>query len=284
MGKSIVVRFDSLQEFYEEALTPVDGHDKSRFKTHLEEDNPKFRGLSLAEIEQSKDKCVKYLDLLTDFDLETNLGSASIERFMSESDGVDMSMERYMDGDPKCLIDIKKSKKAGRKGKYVTLYVNIAENAHINASDMLKRALFSTTLADILENQGFRVQILAVSDTRNSGWDLKTGENLDLVHIEIVLKKFEDPCMPSYILNGLGPWNCRFYEFAWYYGHIKPSWGLGQAVDVDIKGRNDCIVIGTGKCFTEESKKSMIESVSKQFIEDEDEDMYFDKVIGKAGV
>ena len=270
---SVIIRFNSLEELYEESSKTVNGCSIDSFKRNLSRNDPSFVGMTLEELPKNKFSCEKYIHLLKDFDMNQNLGSSGNEKIFSETDGYDMNMDKYYDGEPKCLIDVKKRKEKGKIGKYITLYVSICENCGVSPNSMLQRALFATKLADILEMQKYRVTIIATADVDHIAVD-ESGNEIDHMRVEIVLKKFEEPCIPSYVLCGLGPWIFRYYLFNFWYGHYKCHSGLGYTVNIDCGDRQDVVIINSGECFSDISKEKKIKEIEDKFIKSDENLLY----------
>ena len=95
------ININSLDEFYRECDN-IEGGDPAEINNIESNDDPSFRGLSTAEIYNSKYSYTKGLDNLKKIEKDINLGGRKHKYKYDDSDGDDMNFDRYIEGLP-CL-------------------------------------------------------------------------------------------------------------------------------------------------------------------------------------
>jgi hypothetical protein len=165
------IEYNSLDEFYADIDIVESTGNKQIWSKIAEEDEPEFRGISLEEIKKSKYFYKKGLDKLKEIDLDIQLGGTKKNYKWDEEDGDDFSIERLLDGLPSMHKRINNETIENNKnGKFITLYVSIAELGHVNYSDMLYKSYTAIQVIDYLENIGLKVKVIAFTNTKYLGF------------------------------------------------------------------------------------------------------------------
>jgi hypothetical protein len=86
--------------------------------------------------------------------------TARITREYNDTDGEDMDMERYHDGEERCLIRRKKILSTAGKGP-IKIVVNLSEDRRITTGQMLYKCYAATKLCSHYERTGRRCEIIA---------------------------------------------------------------------------------------------------------------------------
>lgn len=265
MGLDLKIKINSLPEFYQEADNVEIGGNYSDWEHHNKSDTPSFRGLSLAEIKESKWSYTKGLDNLKEIDKDIQLGGRKHVYKYDDSDGDDMNMDRYLEGLP-CMR--KRVQNHGKgTGKLVNLHISICENCWCSAKNLLIRSYTAMRIIDMLELQGYRVQVTAYADNKEPGYILRNGghEYIDTLQVEVVIKKFEDPLIKGQILTAISPWFFRYWMFKFWTAKFKMRDGLGQAISPVKEESISDIYIQTGEALTEPDAEKTITRISKLF-------------------
>lgn len=155
------ININSLDEFYRECDN-IEGGNPAEINNIENSDDPCFRGLSIAEIHDSKYSYTKGLDNLKKIEKDINLGGRKHKYKYDDSDGDDMNFDRYIEGLP-CLKKRIPTHGIGT-GKFVKLHISICENCWCSAQALMVRAYTAMRIIDMLESQGYRVQISAYAD------------------------------------------------------------------------------------------------------------------------
>lgn len=260
--KELIYEYDNITDFYEDALNPAPEGNASDLQSHLEEENPHFRGLSTEEIKKSKYCYLKGLDNLKELDLNLSLGGSKRKYIYDEFDGDDMNYDRLLDGFPAMRKRIKTH--GIGSGRLVNIYVVISENCNIGYSEMLNKAYTAMQIVDLLEGIGYRVAIYACGSTMDS-WGTWRDEKGVRYEVRVCLKKHEDSLNKGLILNGISPWFFRYYLFAHQKGRYKNGPGMGHATVLNLKQTKENIVINHGECLSKESAESKIKEIKELF-------------------
>ena len=228
-------------------------------------DNPCFRGLSIAEIHDSKYSYTKGLDNLKKIEKDINLGGRKHKYKYDDSDGDDMNFDRYIEGLP-CLKKRIPTHGIGT-GKFVKLHISICKNSWCSAQALMVRAYTAMRIIDMLESQGYRVQISAYADNEDPGYF--NEEPIGFLGVEVITKKFEDPLIKGQILTAISPWFFRYWMFKFWNAKFKMNWGYEHSVRPMKKETTSDIYIQTGEALTDEDAELTIERISKLFNKEE---------------
>ena len=129
------------------------------------------------------------------------------------------------------------------------------------------RAYTAMRIIDMLESQGYRVQISAYADNEDPGYF--NGEPIGFLGVEVTIKKFEDPLIKGQILTAISPWFFRYWMFKFWNAKFNMNFGYGHAVRPMKKETTSDIYIQTGEALTDEDAESTIERISKLFNKEE---------------
>ena len=263
--KKIQFSFSSLEdEFYRECYN-IEGGNPAEINNIENSDDPCFRGLSIAEIHDSKYSYTKGLDNLKKIEKDINLGGRKHKYKYDDSDGDDMNFDRYIEGLP-CLKKRIPTHGIGT-GKFVKLHISICKNCWCSAQALMVRAYTAMRIIDMLESQGYRVQISAYADNEDPGYF--NEEPIGFPGVEVIIKKFEDPLIKGQILAAISPWFFRYWMFKFWNAKFKMNWGYGHSVRPMKKETTSDIYIQTGEALTDEDAESTIERISKLFNKEE---------------
>lgn len=179
--------------------------------------------------------------------------------------GDDMNFDRYIEGLP-CLKKRIPTHGIGT-GKFVKLHISICKNCWCSAQALMVRAYTAMRIIDMLESQGYRVQISAYADNEDPGYF--NEEPIGFLGVEVIIKKFEDPLIKGQILTAISPWFFRYWMFKFWNAKFKMNWGYGHSVRPMKKETTSDIYIQTGEALTDEDAESTIERISKLFNKEE---------------
>lgn len=263
--------FSSLDRFYKEC-DEVEGtgnkigsstYDRNyeSWDEQNDRDHPSWVGLSKEEILKNKYLYKKGLDQLKVIEKDINLGGTKRSYKWDETDGDDMSYDRYLDDLP-CLKKRIRTLGSGR-GKMINIHVSVGENRGVTYREMLNRSYTVMRLIDYLESQGYRVGVYVYTDVRSLGY--YKGEKVRQLHVEIQVKKPEEPLIKGLILTCISPWMLRYHMFKLWTAKFKCSYGLGYSVNADYKDTDTDIYFRTGSCLDEESSENKLKILSKTF-------------------
>lgn len=258
------ININSLDEFYRECDN-IEGGNPAEINNIESNDDPSFRGLSTAEIYDSKYSYTKGLDNLKKIEKDINLGGRKHKYKYDDSDGDDMNFDRYIEGLP-CLKKRIPTHGIGT-GKFVKLHISICENCWCSAENLMIRAYTAMRIIDMLESQGYRVQISAYADNEDPGYF--NGEPIGFLGVEVIIKKFEDPLIKGQIITAISPWFFRYWMFKFWNAKFKMNWGYGHSVRPMKKETTSDIYIQTGEALTDEDAERTIKRISKLFNKEE---------------
>lgn len=260
--KELLYTYDNLQDFYDDALTPVPEGDRQDLKAHLQRDESCFRGMSLNEIQKNKYCYKKGLDSLKELELDINVGGSKRLFTYNEFDGDDLNYDRLLEGFPAMRKRVKTH--GVGSGRLINVYVVISENCCVGAEAMLNKAYTAIQIVDMLENMGYRVAVYACDSTLDA-WGKWRNEMCIRYEVRVCLKRHEDSLNKGLILNGISPWFFRYFIFAHQKGHYKNSPGMGKAIQMDLEQTKENIVINCGQCLDKESADRKIKEIETLF-------------------
>ena len=79
-----------------------------------------------------------------------------------EGDAVDI--DRYLEGDPECMLGYEESRATGA-AKFVKVAVDMGATSEIKAEALLWRGIIAAALVDLLENNGYRCEVIGYCHT-----------------------------------------------------------------------------------------------------------------------
>jgi hypothetical protein len=254
------ININSLDEFYRECDN-IEGGNPYEIDNIENNDDPSFRGLSLEKIHSSKYSYTEGLENLKKIEKDINLGGRKHKYKYDDSDGDDMNFDRYIEGLPslKRRIPIH----GVGTGKFVKLHISICENCWCSAKALMIRAYTAMRIIDMLESQGYRVQISAYADNENPG--TLNGQEVKYLGVEVVIKKFEDPLIKGQVLTAISPWFFRYWMFKFWNAKFMMNWGYGHSIRPIKKESTSDIYIQTGEALTEEDAEETIKRIKELF-------------------
>ena len=262
--------FSSLERFYHETNEIEETGCKTSDGTNygwdeMKKVNPNWVGLSKDEIEKSKYIYKEGLDQLKALEIDLNLGGKKRSYKWDETDGDDMNYDRFLENLP-CLQK-RINKKGSGHGKIINLHISIGENCGVKYKDMLNRSYTVMRVIDYLENMGYRVGVTVYEDVGDLGY--YKGQRVKKLHVEIQIKKPEDPLIKGLILTCISPWMLRYHMFKLWTAKFKCNYGLGHALETRYKDTNTDIYFQTGSCLDKESCDRRIKELAEKFSFDE---------------
>lgn len=256
------ININSLDEFYRECDN-IEGGNPYEIENIENNDNPSFRGLSLEKIHSSKYNYTEGLENLKKIEKDINLGGRKHKYKYDDSDGDDMNFDRYIEGLPSLKKRIPTH--GVGTGKFVKLHISICENCWCSAKALMIRAYTAMRIIDMLESQGYRVQISAYADNENPG--TLNGQKVKYLGVEVVIKKFEDPLIKGQVLTAISPWFFRYWMFKFWNAKFMMNWGYGHSIRPIKKESTSDIYIQTGEALTEEDAEETIKRIKALFDE-----------------
>lgn len=254
------ININSLDEFYRECDN-IEGGNPYEIENIENNDNPSFRGLSLEKIHSSKYSYTEGLENLKKIEKDINLGGRKHKYKYDDSDGDDMNFDRYIEGLPSLKKRIPTH--GVGTGKFVKLHISICENCWCSAKALMIRAYTAMRIIDMLESQGYRVQISAYADNENPG--TLNGQKVKYLGVEVVIKKFEDPLIKGQVLTAISPWFFRYWMFKFWNAKFMMNWGYGHSIRPIKKESTSDIYIQTGEALTEEDAEETIKRIKELF-------------------
>ena len=254
------ININSLDEFYRECDN-IEGGNPYEIERIEEDDDVGFRGLSLEEIHSSKYSYTEGLENLKKIEKDINLGGRKHKYKYDDSDGDDMNFDRYIEGLPSLKKRIPTH--GVGTGKFVKLHISISENCWCSAKALMIRAYTAMRIIDMLESQGYRVQISAYADNENPG--TLNGQKVKYLGVEVVIKKFEDPLIKGQVLTAISPWFFRYWMFKFWNAKFMMNWGYGHSIRPIKKESTSDIYIQTGEALTEEDAEETIKRIKELF-------------------
>lgn len=254
------ININSLDEFYRECDN-IEGGNPYEIDNIENNDNPSFRGLSLEKIHSSKYSYTEGLENLKKIEKDINLGGRKHKYKYDDSDGDDMNFDRYIEGLPSLKKRIPTH--GVGTGKFVKLHISICENCWCSAKALMIRAYTAMRIIDMLESQGYRVQISAYADNENPG--TLNGQKVKYLGVEVVIKKFEDPLIKGQVLTAISPWFFRYWMFKFWNAKFMMNWGYGHSIRPIKKESTSDIYIQTGEALTEEDAEETIKRIKELF-------------------
>lgn len=254
------ININSLDEFYRECDN-IEGGNPYEIENIENNDDPSFRGLSLEKIHSSKYNYTEGLENLKKIEKDINLGGRKHKYKYDDSDGDDMNFDRYIEGLPSLKKRIPTH--GVGTGKFVKLHISICENCWCSAKALMIRAYTAMRIIDMLESQGYRVQISAYADNENPG--TLNGQKVKYLGVEVVIKKFEDPLIKGQVLTAISPWFFRYWMFKFWNAKFMMNWGYGHSIRPIKKESASDIYIQTGEALTEENAEETIKRIKELF-------------------
>lgn len=264
MGLDLKINIPTLEEFYNEC-DHIEGGNPEEVHYLNTEENKNFRGLSNEDIHKYKWSYTKGLDKLKEIEKPLFLGGRKHKYKYDENDGDDLNFDRYLEGMP-CLKRRTPIHGEGN-GKFIKLHISICENCWCSANNLLCRAYTTMRIIDLLESQGYRIQVSAYASNEFPGYLIKKGirEQVDHLDTEVVIKPFEEPLIKGKILTAISPWFFRYWMFKFWNAKFQMNDGYGHTYRPEFKETTSDIYIQTGEALTEEDGEKTIKRILKLF-------------------
>lgn len=259
--EKLEVIFDSLDKFYAECDILESTGNADQYREHANKDDPRWVGLPLKNILESKYSYTKGLDNLAKLDEDLALGSSKTVYNYADDDGDDMNYDRFIEGLPSLKKRVRKS--GNLIGRFVNIHVNICECAGVNYEKMLYKAYTAIKIIDYLEKEGFRTQVSVCTEVEGLGY-LKDAY-LQYLCTEVVIKKIDEPTILPTILTCISPWMFRHHFFKFWTAKFNTRYGLGRPSFERKASTKEDIYISSGECLDEQSMKNKIKEINKLF-------------------
>lgn len=258
--------FSDLERFYKETNEIEETGCKVSDGTNygwdeMKKIDPSWVGLTREKIEKCKYMYKEGLDQLKALEVDLNLGGKKRAYKWDENDGDDMNYDRYLDNLP-CLHK-RINNKGNNKGKIVNIHVSVGENCFVSYQEMLNRSYTVMRVVDYLENNGYRVGVTVYEDVGDLGY--YKDQKIRRLHVEVQIKKPEDPLIKGLILTCISPWMLRYHLFKLWTAKFKCNYGLGHAICTNYKDTLSDIYFQTGSCLKEKDCETKIRELSKLF-------------------
>jgi hypothetical protein len=218
--------YSSLKAFYDDIQNVVK---TPRFESDKRNDDAKFNGLSLAEINRNQ--------------FSYPFGVEKLKAFN----------DRMLE-DRNFLLDIRKKRLLP---KTIDIYVNIGEGCYTNYNDLLCKTFAALKIVDKLETIGVRCAVyacLSFIPVYSKGYP---GEN-DM--IEICVKNHADNVNLGALCTAISPWMLRYWMMLFVIGRY-PGENVGVARPQRMPADTTGIVIDFGFCLTRDTANKFIESI-----------------------
>jgi hypothetical protein len=241
--------YSSLKAFYDDIQNVVK---TPRFESDKRNDDAKFNGLSLAEINRNQFSYpfgVEKLKAFNDFKVEKDIKV----KYWSDLDGQEIDIDRMLE-DRNFLLDIRKKRLLP---KTIDIYVNIGEGCYTNYNDLLCKTFAALKIVDKLETIGVRCAVyacLSFIPVYSKGYP---GEN-DM--IEICVKNHADNVNLGALCTAISPWMLRYWMMLFVIGRY-PGVNVGVARPQRMPADTTGIVIDFGFCLTRDTANKFIESI-----------------------
>lgn len=255
--------YDSIVNFYNESDVLEDHGNGSKFREYGEKEEIGFRGMSIADLKKYK---YSYPDAekIAGFNEDLELGGSGAKYKYDELDGDDMNFERLIDGFPALRKRIKT--KGLRNGRIITLYINIAENCNVSATDMRTKADTAVKLTDMLEERGYRVNIIILTYIEYNSSYYK-GQTMKKSLIKIEAKKPEEALNKGLIYTAISPWIFRYHFFKHYVAKSQPQESLGRSLPIRptklITESLSSILIDSQECLSKQTSEFKLNEIKK---------------------
>lgn len=261
MGLDLSVQIESLDKFYREADIVEDTGRQQHWESHDECYDPNFVGLGKEEILASKYSYKKGLDNLKQIEKDLLLGGVKKKYKYDEFDGDDMNYDRFLEQLPSLKKRIKTL--GSGHGKFINLHVCICENAWCSSNSLMNRAYTVMRIIDYLEDLGYRVGVYVYTDTSRPG--SYKGETIDSLHVEVQIKKPEEPLLRPLILTAVSAWMFRFWMFKFRSAKFYTDGGMGTSMSKPYEDTKCDLYIRRGECLDEDDSERRIERIAEKY-------------------
>lgn len=257
------IRFDSLEQFYEDCTNKVRSSDFDRYNDWI---SPSWMGLGHSDIMKHKFSYPFGVEKIREYQ-SLRVEAPRKIKYYNQFDGYDINIDRMMDNLDFLIDDIKRK----RAPKCVDIYVNLSESSGITYDQMVNKTWAAISIIDNLENQGIRCAVYAVACKRpmikgRKVEDCARDRSQDYM-LEICLKRHNDTLNLGAICTGISPWLFRYWTILWSLGNVKGtdldngcSWPM--QIPRNMVDTNS-IVIDKGECFTQNDADQFVKEIQE---------------------
>lgn len=257
--KLISFKFFSLADFYKSVSEKMGTtyYSKQHESGSYTRQYAKFNGATRKEIMERKHSWPEGVSKLKELvDMEKVITKQWV-KIWSDDDGDEMDLERYYNDMPFLQKRIKALGTRSRGNNVQKILINVWENCNITAEKMLWKTYTAVKIADELESQGTRCEILLVG----------AGENIDKrerkIDFEILIKDASEPINTGLLCAVFSPWFFRYWIFHLLYSHIENVTSyLGNAARFPKDKAENCIVIDSGTALSRDSANNFLKGVT----------------------
>lgn len=261
MGLKLSVNIESLEEFYREADHVEATGDMELWKQHDRDVDEIWVGLDRETILKSKFSYKEGLDKLKQIEGDMNLGGTKKRYKYDEFDGDDMNYDRFLEQLPSLKKRIKTL--GPGHGRFINLHVCICENSWCSARAFMTRAYTAMRIIDYLESLGYRIGVYVYTDTDDMGH--YKGQHVDEFHMEVCVKRPEEPLLKPLILTAVSPWTFRYWGFKFRCAKFNPHHYMGASATRQYENTKTDLYIKRGECLsTDDSNRYVKYLVEKQ--------------------
>jgi len=242
--------YNSLSHFYGDIKNIIGA---TEFNKEAKQEDRKFRGLYLSEIQESKYAYklgVEKLRAYKDFEVQKDIKV----KYWDQFDGHDIDIDRMQDNLDFLLND----KKIRKLPKTMDIFVNVTENSNVSYTEMLNKTYAALKIIDRLETLGVRTALfvcICVSP-------LVKGMYTEDVYIEICVKQHADTVNLGALCTAISPWFFRFWFILWIRGRYAGlDLSVGAARPIPSSEKQKGITIDKGNCLSTHTANNFIESI-----------------------
>lgn len=265
---NLSIKLPSVEQFYIEADKVEETGRLNIWEEMDGRNDPEWVGLSREKILESKFSYKEGLDNLKKIEEDLFLGGSRKKYKYDEFDGDDMNYDRFLEQMPAMKKRIRNH--GAGQGKFINLHVCICENAWCSSESLMIRAYTVMRLVDYLEDQGYRIGVSVYTDTNNVG--SYRGEKINLLHVEVMVKKPEETLIRPLILTSVSSWMFRFWMFKFRAAKFYVDPCMGVSASVKYTETKQDIYIGRGECLTTGDAAHKLRMISRLFNDDIEEE------------
>lgn len=258
---NLKIDINSLEEFYRECNN-IEGGDADEVAYIEHNVSADFAGLNRDQIYAAQYSYMDGLQDLKSIEQDIFLGGRKRIYKYDPDDGDDMNFDRYIEGLP-CLKK-RVPDHGNSNGKFIKLHIAVCENCNVDAANMMIKAYTAMRIIDLLESQGYRLQISVYTDSQYPG-KTSEGESIDTLAVEVIIKQFNEPLIKGTILTAISPWFLRFWMFKFWNAKFHMGWGYGSSYRAVKKETTSDIYIQSGEALTEHDAEHTIDRILKLF-------------------
>lgn len=267
MGINISIKLNSLDHFYSEANKLENTGNKTIWNNlhtgkHYSPDLfLSFVGLPYDEIIKNKYSYKEGLNKLEEINQDLNLGG-SVKKFKyDEFDGDDVNYDRLLEQLPAFKKRIRTI--GSGNGKFINLHVNIAELFYVDYKNLMYRSYTVMSIIDYLENLGYRIGLSVYTDTKNLG--LYKDKTINLLHVEVEVKKPDEPLIKPLLLTSISSWMFRYWMFKFRAAKFNVYNSMGSTAKCDYTDTESDLYIRAGECLNKKEADIKIKAIQEYY-------------------